>query len=176
MTAMDPVPGIETVTQPWIMYARAVVELVLDGRHLVLTPSEAAVPGPDLDPLAVFGPPIWVLTAGGPYPLELDPSANAARLERLCEELDTLGMQHDPALGRSPDGTTSEISRAVRGADRTRVLELAAQHGQLAVYEITERIDCVDVASATVITSRAYGLRSAPAGSAGIVGPTGWRG
>jgi len=176
MTVMDPAARIDAGADPWALYAEAVVELVLDGQHLVLEPSEEDASGPGTAPLAAFGPPVWVLTAGDPYPLALDASENAERLQRLCDELDAQGTQHDPALGRSPDGTASEISRAVRGSDRRSVLAHAARYGQIAVFEIGARIDCIDVATASVVTSRAYRLRSAPAGSDVLVGPTGWRG
>ena len=56
------------------------------------------------------------------------------------------------------------------------MLAVAARHGQLAVYEIAARIDCVDVASSSVVTSRGYMVSSAPAGSDELIGPTGWRG
>jgi hypothetical protein len=160
---------------PWPQYASAVVELVVDGEHLVLTPC-AVEEVEDGRPLAAWGPPVWVLTAGDPYPAELTVEENAARNAGLRATLEERGLRHDPALGRAPDGSTSELSIAVRGADRGTVLELAAGFGQLAVYEIDERIRCVDVASASTVTSVAYRLRRAPAGSDELVGPTGWRG
>jgi len=163
---------------PWPQYAAAVVELVVDGEHLVLTPcrDEERAGGVGARPLAPWDPPVWVLTAGDPYPDELSPEENAARNAALRAELDLLGLRHDPAFGRAPDGSTSEVSVAVRGSDRDAVLAVAARHGQLAVYEIDERIRCVDVASGAVVTSVAYRLRRAPAGSDELVGPTGWRG
>jgi hypothetical protein len=106
----------------------------------------------------------------------LSPEENAARLERLCAELDAEGISHDPALGRSPDGSTSEVSRALRGINRDLARRIAARHGQLAVYEIDALIRCVDVASGAVVTARAFSVRHAPAGSDELLGPTGWRG
>lgn len=168
--------GPDPTVAPWPQYAEAIVELILDGRHLVLTPDDPAAQDDACDELAGSATPIWVLTAGDPYPAELGAVENAARLQRLCDELDALGLQHHPALGRSRDGAASEVSRAVRGAERANVLAIAARHGQLAVYEIAARIDCVDVASSSVVTSRAYVVSSAPAGSDELIGPTGWRG
>ena len=168
--------GPDPTVAPWPQYAEAIVELILDGRHLVLTPDDAAAQDDARDALAGSATPIWVLTAGDPYPAELGAVENTARLQRLCDELDALGLQHHPALGRSRDGAASEVSRAVRGAERASVLAVAARHGQLAVYEIAARIDCVDVASSSVVTSRAYVVSSAPAGSDEPIGPTGWRG
>ena len=178
--------GPDPTVAPWPQYAEAIVELILDGHHLVLTPDDGAGLGAATlgdaarddacDALGGSATPIWVLTAGDPYPAELGAVENAARLQRLCDELDALGLQHHPALGRSRDGAASEVSRAVRGAERENVLAVAARHGQLAVYEIAARIDCVDVASSSVVTSRGYMVSSAPAGSDELIGPTGWRG
>jgi hypothetical protein len=171
--------GPDPSAAPWPQYAQAVVELVVDGEHLVLTPcadmDAASGPAP-AGSLAPWGPPVWVLTAGDPYPVELTVAENAARNDVLCAELDALGLRHDPALGRSPDGSTFEVSVAVRGADRASILALAARHGQLAVYELDDRIRCVDVTSGSVVTSVAYRLATAPPGSDALVGPTGWRG
>jgi hypothetical protein len=69
-----------------------------------------------------------------------------------------------------------EVSIAVRGAARADVLALAARHGQLAVYELDDRIRCIDVASGAVVSSLAFRLESAPEGDDTLVGPTGWRG
>lgn len=159
---------------PWPQYAAAVVELIDAGDHLVLTPSPVDVADPR--PLLVRGGPVWVLTAGDPYPHVLSRDENAARNARLRHDIEQLGLTHEPALGRSPDGSTFEESVAVRGATREVVLGLAARHGQLAVYELEDRIRCVDVASASVVTEVAFRVRSAPAGSGAVVGPTGWDG
>lgn len=179
----DPDPS----AAPWPQYAQAVVELVIDGEHLVLTPcaetdaapgaAPDAMPGPTpAESLAPWGPPVWVLTAGDPYPTELTVEENAARNDVLRTELDALGLRHDPALGRAPDGSTFEVSVAVRGSDRASVVALAARHGQLAVYELDDRIRCVDVTSGSVVTSVSYRLATVPPGSDALVGPTGWRG
>jgi hypothetical protein len=176
---VDAAPDVPDASQaPWPQYAQAIVELVVDGVHLVLTPRASGDHeiDPGSSPIAGLGPPVWILTAGDPYPLELAAADNAARNDALRRELDDLGLRHDPALGRAPDGSTSEISVAVRGADRSTVLEIAARHGQLAVYEIDDRIRCVDVASSAVVTSVAYGLASAPVASRALIGPTGWLG
>jgi hypothetical protein len=173
---------------PWPQYASAVVEVILEGRHVVLAPlvtadrtegpgGQGSDPAASARPLpAVWGPPIWVLTAGDPYPVELTAEENAERERVLIAELDEAGISHDPALGRSPDGSTSEISRALRGIDRVQALAIAERHGQLAVFEIDDRIRCVDVASGEVVTARAFTIADGPAGSDSLVGPTGWRG
>jgi hypothetical protein len=176
---------------PWPQYAEAVVELVIDGEHVVLTPvgvpaglppgspdgpQQEAGPGSAPSPLAWLAPPVWVLTAGDPYPLQLSAAENERRNAVLRQELDELGLRHVPALGRAVDGSTWEVSIGVRGTDRTTVLAIAARHGQLAVYELDDRIRCVDVASGSVVTSVAFRLDRAPEGSDALIGPTGWRG
>lgn len=178
-------PSSDPSGAPWPLYAQAVVELILDDEHLVLTPvppgdggaSERDHDGGDdwRAPLGTDGP-VWVLTAGDPYPDEFDAAVNAARNARLVSELDALGVRCDPALGRSPDGSTSEPSVAVRGSDRATVIAVAARYEQLAIYEIAEHIRCIEVASGAVMTVRAYRLERAPVGSGRLVGPTGWRG
>ena len=160
---------------PWPLYARAVVELILDGEHLVLTPVEAEE-GLAHDRRGTLDTTVWVLTAGDPYPVALDATENAARNAGLVAELEAQGLRCDPALGRSSDGSASERSIAVRGGDRAMVLAAADRYGQLAVYEIDDRIRCVDVASGAVVTARAFGIERAPAGSGLLVGPTGWEG
>jgi len=177
-----PRPAPDPHAEPWPQYAAAVVELILDGEHLVLTPVDApsdattgAVREAAVAAVARHGVPVWVLTAGDPYPVALGAEENRRREESLRAELDALGIRHGPALGRSVDGSTSEVSRAVRGTDRMAVLAVAARHGQLAVYEIDDAINCVDVASAVVVTRRPYVARVAPADGR-LAGPTGWSG
>jgi hypothetical protein len=186
--------GPDASCSPWPEYASAVVEIVMDGRHFVLTPLARETPEPrtragdgpvvsdargapiEPPPSTLRRPPVMVLTAGDPYPAELSQAENAARMELLCAALDATGIEHDPALGRSKDGSTSEISRALRGVDRAEALDIAGRFGQLAVYEIDDRIRCVDVATGKVVTVRDYDLRDEPAGSDELLGPTGWRG
>jgi len=157
-TLMLPHPDARRV--PWPQYANAVIELVLDGKHLVLTPLQDAHPGEASGPVP-WRSPIWILTAGDPYPLELSAAENARRMSVLCQELDDAGIEHRPALCRSPDGSTQEPSRALHGVDRAQVCSIAARHDQLAVYEIETRIDCVDVSSGVVVTSLPFNVRHA---------------
>jgi len=162
--------------EPWPHYASAVIELIVDGRHLVLTPSEDADGATDMSPLAPWGGRIIVLAAGDPYPAQFSPAENEARLRSLCAELDAAGVEHRPALGRSTDGSTCEVSRALRGIGRARALAFAARFDQLAVYDIDDRIRCVAVESGDDMTVRRYSLEHARAGSDAAIGPTGWRG
>lgn len=179
MAAAAPAPDPDAT--PWPLYASAVIELAVGDEHLVLTPlpDPAADDGGELGP--VLGPvlgsvPVWVLTAGDPYPVTLPSEENAARNAVLRQRLDALELTHAPALGRSPDGATSEASVAVAGAEQQVVLDLAAEFGQLAVYAIDHHIACIDVASARTVTVRPYRLARAPRASGSLVGPTGWTG
>lgn len=175
---------IDPTLAPWPQYSEAVVELMIDGLHVVLTPlvedvSRTQVEDAAQQLVALVGappPPVWVLTAGDPYPEELSAEENAARNAALHAELSRSGLRHDPALGRAPDGATFEVSTAVRGSSRVDVLALAARHGQLAVYELADQIRCIDVATGAVVTSRPFRVAHATPGDDSLVGPTGWRG
>ena len=160
----DPTP--DAVGEPWDRYARAVVEIWVDGRVLELTPRPLGAPAdgpraaPDAAPGRVAGllaAPVIILTAGDPYPEVLDDAANEARAAALIAQLDAAGIAHLPALGRSPDHRESEVSRALLDVDRATALRLAADHGQLAVFEIdADTIACVAVEDASVRTRCAY--------------------
>jgi hypothetical protein len=176
--SMDGAP--DPKRRPWPEYADAVIELVLEGRHFVLVPAPATAHLPDGwgrptsggAPLGV----IHVLTAGDPYPEVLSAAENAERERRLVRELDAAGIQHDPALGRSADGSASEVSRALRGVDRADAIAIAARHGQLAIYEIDDRIHTVDVATGAIVSSRDFRRSDVHVSSDALVGPTGWKG
>jgi len=174
-------PRPDPRTMPWPLYASAVIELILAEDHLVLTPvpSPADAHGGEAfaELAAVLGEgPVWVLTAGDPYPVELSDEENQARGTALRERLDALGLVHAPALGRSVDGSTAEESVAVGGVGRATILRVAAAFDQLAVYAIDRSITCIDVASASDVTVRAYRLERATRASGALVGPTGWTG
>lgn len=155
----------DVVGEPWDRYARAVVEIAVDRRVLVLTPrppgapaSEASV-APDASPLVadLLAAPVVILTACDPYPRVLDAATNAARTADLDARLDAAGITHLPALGRSPDHRESEVSRALLGVDRATALGIAADLEQLAVFEIdASTIACVAVADAAVMTRCAH--------------------
>jgi len=171
---------------PWPQYADAVVELLVDGQHLVLTPcaggcvasprgEESCAAGPSATSGSIpWGSPTWVLAAGDPFPSQLTPAENQRRDRLLRAELDAAGITHAPALGRESDGPVREVSRAVRGVDRDDVRMIAARYGQLAVYEIDDFIRCVDVATGVAVTVRAYHLKHSAPGAGALVGPSGW--
>lgn len=141
-------------SDPWSRYAEAVIELLIDREHLILSPCAPEEVRQGL--LADREGPVWVLTAGDPYPTELTYAENVERNDALCDDIVRLGLRFHPALGRAPDGSTSEVSVAVDRTTRDVVLSLADRYGQLAVYEISDRIRCVDVASGSVITEVTY--------------------
>lgn len=166
--------------EPWDRYARAVVEIRLPEELLILTPrphsavagptevavADAASHRPTGAPALVAGrldAPVTILTAGDPYPVQLEAEENRARMDALIAALDRAGLAHLPALGRSPDHRESEPSRALLGVDRATGLRIAATYGQLAVFEIdADSIACVAVADGTVRTRRAYDVRTSP--------------
>lgn len=177
-------PGTDPATMPWPLYASAVIELLVADEQLILTPAPAADATGDVgDPTRLTdhvpglgSGPVWVLTAGDPYPVTLPTQENVARNVALRRRLDERGLAHLPALGRSADGATSEVSVAVAGAEEQVVLDLAAEFGQLAVYAIDRHIACIDVASGHTVTVRPYRLERAPRASGTLVGPSGWTG
>jgi hypothetical protein len=173
----------DATDEPWPDYASAIVELVLQGIHhgihVVLSPLDDVRSATDVGPSTLppeLEPPVWVLTAGDPYPDVLGAEENAARNRELRATLTAAGIRHDPALGRAADGSVWELSVALRGVDRATVLSIAAQHGQLAVFEISDTIACIDVASAAVVTRRSYTALSGTVGDRSLIGPTGWQG
>lgn len=155
-----PFPPPDPTQSPWPHYAEAIVEVAVGDRRLVLTPTDSASEAAPTGGRAATIPPdllpLWVLTAGDPYPRELDPAENAARNARLRRELERGGLMVRDALGRAPDGSTAEVSLAVGGTDRASVCAHAARHEQLAVYEIDDRIRCVRVVDGHEVTVRPY--------------------
>jgi hypothetical protein len=161
---------------PWREYAAAFVELLLDGRLFMLEPRERAASltasrtGAGTE-VAAFETlpvqPVWIITAWNPHPHFLSREENERRGRSLEEELDAAGLIHCPAVGRSPDWSAFEHSRAVIGSDRTTVLRFAAAFDQLAVFEITDHITCVAV-DGEAMTSMPYRLTVRD-------GDTGWR-
>ena len=150
------------VCEPWDRYARAVIEIAVDGGVLELSPHPLGTgggAGPDGSSLVggLLAAPVVILTACDPYPRALDAATNARRTADLVARLDALGISHLAALGRSPDRRESEVSRALLGVDRATALGIAAELEQLAVFEIDAvAIACVAVADAAVVTRCAY--------------------
>jgi hypothetical protein len=162
-------PVDRRLTYPWPEYAAAFVEIAAaEGRVLLRPCHDPAVASTRTwDDLAqLVGVPartvMWIVTASDPFPHELDDATNAARAMQLEDALDAHGLTHLAALARSPDGGSREVSRAIVGATRAMVLDVAASFAQLAVFEITHELACVETATGTVMTSQPY--RVDPAG------------
>jgi len=149
--------GMTRTEEPWRSYAAAFVEVWLDERLYVLEPIEEAVPSAATPGETLPVRPVWIITAWNPHPNFFDREENERRGRALAAALDAEGVVHHSAVGRSPDWSAFEHSRAAIGTDRTMVLELAQRFEQLAVFEITDRIDCV-AADGVVMTSRPYRL------------------
>lgn len=115
-------------------YAGSVVEVDWHGERIVVAPRPA---GETIGDFPVGARTIHVVTAHNPAGRVLDEHANAERNAQLRAELDELGWCHHDAVGRSPDGSWSEASFAVVDVDRGAVVDLAARHEQLAVFEWT---------------------------------------
>ncbi|WP_130649203.1 DUF3293 domain-containing protein [Egicoccus halophilus] len=115
-------------------YLAAIVEVDLDRRRLVVEPAPAdTVEGSFPDGCAH----LHVMTAHNPRSRVLPAAENAARNRRLAGDLLAAGLDHHPALGRSPDGTWREPSYALVDVDEAVVLDLADRFGQHAVYRWT---------------------------------------
>jgi hypothetical protein len=182
---------MELHADPWPQYAAAHVELDAPAGRLLLRPLpevvrdgppaprsagdeveaavEAQVEGSWRALTTLLAVPegtiVWIVTACDPYPMELDARTNEARTHALIGALDEGGFVHLGALARSPDHQAKEVSRAVIGATRSAVLDIAARFEQLAVFEIAQQIDCIATATAMVMTSRPYDVRRlSPAG------------
>jgi hypothetical protein len=159
------------LAHPWPEYSAAFVEVVVPPQCLLLRPDPSRAPDdrPEggwrvlTDALGVRpGTVVWIVTGSNPYPVDLDEAANASRALQLEEELDRRGLQHVAALARSPDGSSQEVSRAVHGATRAEVRDVARLFEQLAVFEIASEIACIETATGHIVTSRPYTI--GPAG------------
>jgi hypothetical protein len=165
---------MDEFTPPWPAYAAAHVEIAAPGRWLVLEPrtdpaeavrrgtEDHATPWSELTRL--LGVParttVWIVTASDPHPQVLDDASNAVRARQLVAALDARGLVHLDASARSPDGSVREESRAVLGATRTVVRDVAAEFAQLAVFEIADELACVATADGRVVTSRPYSVEA----------------
>lgn len=80
--------------------------------------------------------PIYVVTGWNPGRKACD-RENAAANARLEDHLRAAGYRIWPAVGRSVDGTWSELSYAVAGIDQVDIIDLARRFGQLAVFVVS---------------------------------------
>jgi hypothetical protein len=162
--------------EPWDGYAAALVETTIAGRRWLFAPRDPDTASPSTDargagtgsglpaePSAELQLPVttalWIVTAWNPHPRFLSREENERRGRALEARLDALGFAHHPAVGRSDDWSAYEHSRAVIGPGRDQVLGVAEEFEQLAVFEITDVIACVDMAG-EVRSSRRYDLQA----------------
>jgi len=155
-------PRAPTGPGPWDDWARSLVEIDLPTAGVLLRPIAADDPGePGDDDSRLRGllpSHCWIITACDPHPERLSAEENLARTADLDLELVRRGIAAHPALGRAEDHSVSEVSRALVGTDRGSVLAVAAAFGQLAVFEVADRIDCIEVATARVRSSHRFAI------------------
>jgi transcriptional regulator with XRE-family HTH domain len=82
---------------------------------------------------------IHVITAANPRSRLLRVSENHERNRLLAQDLEAAGLDHRPAIGRSPDSSWSEPSFAVIDAERDLLLDLARRYEQHAIFEWTPK-------------------------------------
>ena len=118
---------LATATTPWNYYLATEV--------YISTPEIAGVVRPVFDGGCAEPPfgPLHVVSATQPGS-DPDSYENVERLAVLDRELQDLGIESVPALGRSFDGKHQEQSRAVFGLDDIAARALGARFGQVAIF------------------------------------------
>lgn len=74
-----------------------------------------------------------IITAHNPRSERLSSKENAQRHAELGRDLKTLGLEHTPSTGESPDGTWVEEGFAVFDVGLEQALELGRKYGQYAI-------------------------------------------
>ncbi|WP_421119860.1 DUF3293 domain-containing protein [Aquihabitans daechungensis] len=99
-------------------------------------------------PLPGGGRRVHVITAAKPGGAVQADESNEQDHARLLRALAALEVRWWPAVGASPDGRHVELSAVVAGVDRGQAVALGQDHGQLAVFELTEAeqivVPCAD--------------------------------
>lgn len=102
--------------------------------------------GPWCEPLPA--PTVHVVTAANPDGVDATPAANVQAHRRLIEMVEGETLPFSPAVGASPAGTHHELSLLIGGLTRLGAVGLAALHGQLAIFELTDGdltvVSCTD--------------------------------
>jgi len=137
--------------EDWESYLRAVVDFVpRNGAPFRVVPERGRAAGPW--PVGQQAP-VVVVTAWNPDSERLSPEVNRARHELLVAEVDRLGADHWPAVGRDLTTPHHEEGVAVCGLSPTEGVALGARHGQAAVYLWTPDawsvVSCTDGRRAT---------------------------
>jgi hypothetical protein len=130
----------------WEAYRTAVVDLDppwAPGLRLVpQTPGTTGAWPPQL-----VGP-VFVVTAWNPDSVRLDEEVNRARHDALLADLDRLGVEHWPSVGRDTIAVHHEEGVAVVGMTEEAALAFGRDHGQAAIYawtrEAWEVVSCTD--------------------------------
>jgi hypothetical protein len=114
---------------------------------------------PDGSRLVLHGRPLpaHVVTAANPYSSPRTPAENERANGCLRDDLRAEGLEHEPVVGRSPDGEWREPSFLVFGLTRDRAAALGLRFEQWAVFELdageVRVVACVDGA---VMRTRAW--------------------
>jgi hypothetical protein len=144
------------VDPPWVDYAATVIEVALPGRTMVVSPCGVEASAPGGGGPCPFPLPWWVLTASNPHPRLLTDEENLLRDQDLVAGLDAAGLEHHPAVGRSPDGTWIEVGRAIVGSDRATALAHARAFEQAAVFEVDDRLRVIACLDGRVVSACDY--------------------
>jgi hypothetical protein len=80
----------------------------------------------------------WVITAENPFSQVRDDAENAAANDQLARSIRAAGFATTPLVGRATDDTWSEACLAVRGPSYEQVCAWGREHGQHAVFLLTD--------------------------------------
>ncbi|MEZ5310527.1 MAG: DUF3293 domain-containing protein [Microthrixaceae bacterium] len=111
----------------WAGYLNATVVADIEGARVVLLGRGATLEWP-------FGGPVHALTAWDPAGEKMDRAVNDTRNRLLHADLVSAGYSVWDSAGYDRDGEFVDQGFAVPGADESRILQLAADCGQEAIY------------------------------------------
>lgn len=139
-------------------YAATVLELTLpDGSVVVVEPTDdGSVQGP----FPESAERIHVITAHNPRSVLLSPSENTERNRELERRLRGMGARFRPGTGRSPEGSWTEPGFAVFDEEEAKLLDMAEEFDQNAIFRWTPLDRSVVYTDTT--PEAAVGWRSTP--------------
>jgi len=82
----------------------------------------------------------WVITADNPFSEVRDSAENVAANERLVASIRAAGFVTTPLVGRATDDSWSEACVAVRGPSYEQICAWGREHGQHAVFLLTDEV------------------------------------
>lgn len=140
-------------------FADTIVRLFDDGVWIDIIPTSHV----DVGRVGVVAPGvIHVISGCNPGVLETE-DVNAQRHLELETRLRGMGIDPQPAIGRSPDGAWVEPSWAVIGVSRAEICAVGREFGQVAVFAIdADHIYVVACADGEIMTVRPYSVGSCP--------------